>query len=374
MARGRHRKKPQRNWSVELAGAALVLAGAGIVASMVGYRVHAEHVAAGLTHRLATAPTTVRILRGDASNPPIAQCSAPPPSAAAPRGTPRMVLTIPRIGVTAPVLAGTADRELDVAVGHLDSSAWPDSRGTTVLEAHDVTFFANLDHVRPGDRIGLTAPCRNWSYAVTSARVVPAGTPITNTLEPSLVLVTCWPTDALFYTDQRFVVTARLSAAGTASRVLPQATQRPVVRPALPRAFRGRRLSVDLAGIPLGRLHLSAQFAPSWRQSAQAFAASQAATALLTVAMLSAREHHADWWHTIAPRVPWSTGQLLAEHPVWTSQVDVTVRGGGATVAGAALQGDIRLGNDGQRRGFRVTVTTTVSGGVMTITSIDLTR
>src|SRR5579872_6517349 len=54
------------------------------------------------------------------------------------------VISIPKLGVQAPVLQGTDDAELNVGVGHDPNAVWPGARGNSVLEAHDVSFFQNL--------------------------------------------------------------------------------------------------------------------------------------------------------------------------------------------------------------------------------------
>jgi sortase (surface protein transpeptidase) len=83
-----------------------------------------------------------------------------------------------------------------------------------VLEAHDVTFFANIPRLRAGDTITITAPCRSWTYTVGGA-AVQAEYPVANQPEPTLVLITCYPGDALFRTNQRYVLTASLTRIAT---------------------------------------------------------------------------------------------------------------------------------------------------------------
>src|SRR5580658_5709248 len=104
------------------------------------------------------------------------------------------------IGLTAPVVQGTGDPQLDVAVGHDPSSAWPGPPGTMVLEAHDVTWFSGIDGLHPGDVITYTGECHLFKYQVTSREVVRAGTPVDSTANPTMGLVTCYPLNALFFT------------------------------------------------------------------------------------------------------------------------------------------------------------------------------
>ena len=88
---------------------------------------------------------------------------------------------IPAIGLTAPVEEGTDDAELNVAVGHVPSSVWPGKTGNTVLEAHDVSYFVNIDQLKPGDTIATRPPApptTTPSRATrSSSRVPPSTTP-----------------------------------------------------------------------------------------------------------------------------------------------------------------------------------------------------
>src|SRR6185437_16130897 len=63
------------------------------------------------------------------------------------------LLEAPVLGLVAPVLEGTGDAVLDDAVGHDPESAWPGGQGTSVLSAHDVTWFSHIDRLKPGDEI-----------------------------------------------------------------------------------------------------------------------------------------------------------------------------------------------------------------------------
>ncbi|MHB8682685.1 MAG: sortase domain-containing protein, partial [Acidimicrobiales bacterium] len=61
--------------------------------------------------------------------------------------------------MTAPVEQGTGDAELNVAVGHADSTPWPGTPGTSVFLAHDVSYFALIANLQPGDVINYEANC-----------------------------------------------------------------------------------------------------------------------------------------------------------------------------------------------------------------------
>src|SRR5579875_1863841 len=88
------------------------------------------------------------------------------------------VLSLPKLSVSAPVEQGTDDAELNVAVGHADSTPFPGTPGTAVLLAHDVSYFAHIDQLQPGDTIDYRVGCVTHVFNVTGHTVVAAGAPI----------------------------------------------------------------------------------------------------------------------------------------------------------------------------------------------------
>ncbi|HLG92851.1 MAG TPA: sortase, partial [Acidimicrobiales bacterium] len=101
------------------------------------------------------------------------------------------------IGLRAPVLEGVGDQQLDVAVGHVPGSVWPGQAGTSVLVAHDVTYFSQVGQLSPGTTVDFVTPCATYVYAVAGHQVVTAGTPVySNPDQFLLVLDTCYPPNA----------------------------------------------------------------------------------------------------------------------------------------------------------------------------------
>lgn len=120
------------------------------------------------------------------------------------------ILSIPSLGVKAPVENGASTTVLSDAVGHDPASAWPNSAGTSVLFAHDVTWFSGIDGLAPGSKVVFQDSCWTYTYAVVSHRVVPEATELLTQAQPTVYLVTCWPSDALYYTPDRYVIQAKL--------------------------------------------------------------------------------------------------------------------------------------------------------------------
>ncbi|MDX2436376.1 MAG: class GN sortase [Acidobacteriota bacterium] len=98
------------------------------------------------------------------------------------------------------VLGGASGRNLAFAPGHLDGSASPGGLGTCVVAGHRDTHFAVLEHLVAGDRVQLEdASGTVSSYSVTASAVVDESQTevLADSSEPTLVLITCWPFDAV---------------------------------------------------------------------------------------------------------------------------------------------------------------------------------
>jgi len=125
-------------------------------------------------------------------------------------------LSVPRLDASSVVLAGDSGRTLAFGPGHTPGSADPGTAGTAVVSGHRDTHFAMLRDLVPGDAIeverrdGVTV-----RYVVASLDVVDARRAAIDTrFEPTaLVLVTCWPFDAVRAGGPlRYVVTAYAEA------------------------------------------------------------------------------------------------------------------------------------------------------------------
>jgi sortase A len=121
-------------------------------------------------------------------------------------------LLAPRQHVDLLVLAGASGRTLAWGPGHLDGSAAVGLPGNAVLSAHRDTHFRFLARVAIGERLIVErADRRRIAYRVRDIAIVDArelAMPRA-TEEPTLILVTCYPFDALVPGGPlRYVVTA----------------------------------------------------------------------------------------------------------------------------------------------------------------------
>lgn len=183
----------------------------------------AQHRLAGELRRLELAAP----VRGAAS---AARAAAPARLASAARsfarsrreGTAVAELRIPRIGLRAVVVRGTAPDDLREGPGLLDGTPLPGEHGTTAIAGHRTTYgapFRHLDALRRGDAIALRLPYGSFRYAVEATRIVDPGdlSVLRSVHHDRLVLSACHP---LFSAARRIVVLARLVEVGQSATTL----------------------------------------------------------------------------------------------------------------------------------------------------------
>jgi sortase A len=133
----------------------------------------------------------------------------PPPSSAL--GSVIGRIAIPRLGISAILKEGVGQRTLNLAVGHIPSTALPGQPGNVGVAAHRDNLFRGLKDIRQDDSITLTTLNHTWIYRVISTRVVdPTDVSV---LDPSpdentLTLVTCYPFYFVGNAPKRFIVRA----------------------------------------------------------------------------------------------------------------------------------------------------------------------
>jgi sortase A len=127
--------------------------------------------------------------------------------------TPVARLQIPRIQLSAMVVAGDDDRALRVGPGHVVGTAWPGQPGNVAIAGHRDTFFRPLRRIRVGDDIVLVTKRGPFHYRVSSLRIVAPGdvSVLDSTRDPALTLITCYPFSMIGPAPRRFVVRADLT-------------------------------------------------------------------------------------------------------------------------------------------------------------------
>jgi sortase A len=123
---------------------------------------------------------------------------------------PMAVLSIPRIGVEAPVFAGTDDVTLNRGIGWIKGTPKPGENGNAGIAGHRDGFFRPLKDIAVGDRIEMKTTQGVQTFAVESLTIVDPKdvSVLAPSKEPVLTLVTCYPFYFVGSAPQRFIVRA----------------------------------------------------------------------------------------------------------------------------------------------------------------------
>src|SRR5260370_1127388 len=120
---------------------------------------------------------------------------------------------------------GLSDWVLNVGAGHDPLSPWRGAVGESVIEAHDVGYFARISALKRGDRIVWVDACTERAFRVITTEISAPGAEVSPPPDGrGLALITCYPTNALFWTPDRFVVRAEMVSSGRLTTPPPRLT------------------------------------------------------------------------------------------------------------------------------------------------------
>jgi len=240
------------------------------------------------------------------------------------------ILEIPSIGVRAPVLQGLADSVLNVAAGHDSTSPWPGGLGESVIEAHDVSYFTRISALKPGDRVIWVDACTEQTFRVVETEIsVPRAEIFPPPDGRGLALITCYPTNALFWTPDRFVVETELVSAGRLTTPQPRLTVLSLnLRVPAPPALVAEGLSLQTNSILLGHLSTTGHPSAAFLGGPASLDAEKAALESYFGAEKAIAAGNSAWWHDLA--VPG-----LAKPSAWSMNDPVNVT---LTVAGNSVR------------------------------------
>ena len=139
--------------------------------------------------------------------------AAPRPRRPAAEGTLVGRIEVPRLGVSAIVLEGIANKTLRRGVGHIPETSLPGDGGNVGLAGHRDSFFRALKDIQENDRITLKTLEGTFDYHVEWVKIVkPKDTYVLDDNgDPLLTLVTCYPFYYVGSAPDRFIVRARRS-------------------------------------------------------------------------------------------------------------------------------------------------------------------
>ena len=264
------------------------------------------------------------------------------------------ILEVPQLQLRAPVLQGLGDPVLNIAVGHDPVSPWPGEMGESVVEAHDVSYFSGISSLKPGSQIIWHDACAESVFKVTRSEIVTPGTVLQTPPDGrGLALITCYPTNALFWTPDRYVVLTSFVAshAATSTATAPQPVTHLIV-PA-PQALVAEGLTLQDNPILLGTMSIIGTPSPSWKQGPAPLDVEADALESFFGAEKAIAQGDAVWWQDLA--VPG-----LAMPRAWSDATKLYVT---IDVDGTSVQSvDLHSGD--------VTMLLTVDNGTLLIKSV----
>lgn len=343
-------------------GLALVWGALGVLGYRLGWEIHSQRGQSVLLHSARTVVHETAQCTGQAITPTAS-------------GVLAGVLTIPKLGVTAPVESGTSNSVLAVAVGHFDTTPWPGSEGESALLAHDVSYFAQIDQLRPGDHIEYQSGCISETFTVVGHRIVHDGAPLPPVAGTALVLDTCWPTDALWFTPTRYTVEAVETSINVGSvgksRVAapPKAFPTDFVSPA-PASLQATGLALTQNEEPMGTLTETGSPSNAWAQSPAPLALQDTALEDFFGGYHATTADNTSWWSAIAPGVPMpaalvgATPQLSDATPL-----NVAIQASGDQPSAVTLTTTVPLVGGTDPGTYHMQVTEAVHGTTVVITS-----
>ena len=342
-------------------GLALVWGALGVAGYQLGWRLHSSHGQDALLRSAKAAD------RNSAS------CSQGTPAS---DGQLAGVLTLSKLGVTAPVEQGTDDAELNVAVGHADSTPFPGTAGTAVLLAHDVSYFAHIDQLQPGDTIDYQVGCVTHVFNVVGHTVVTAGAPVPQLSGNALVLDTCWPTNALWYTPNRYLVEAQEVSVKSSKTKANGSTQTwPTgYTTTAPSQLVAQGLTLESNEEPMGTMTITGQPDQAWAQSPAPLALEAAALQTYFGGLHAAAQKRTDWWSTLAPGVTMPAPLSGATVTAHNSPLNVTITAQGSTPTTVTLGTEFTLSGGPAPGKYSETVTEALHGLTVVITDWEVTH
>jgi sortase A len=380
-------------WLVPVLGALLVWGALGFFGYAAGWTAHkdrAQSVLESHSRPKEQAKTSA------------APCVQSPPQVGQLAGT----LTIPSIGLKAPVEEGTDDAELDVAAGHAPASVWPGATGSAVFLAHDVSYFVHINSLKPGDLIYYQDQCSTVAFQVTGQNVVNAGDPVYNAATPTMVLDTCWPTNALFYTTQRLLVSAAedptappIASHSKSSSTHSQTTgtkgpgggggpsasgTTPTTTPKLPAAdtvsytvpappdLVAQGLTLTQNEAPMGTMTLTGDTSSTWEESPGPLNLTSAGLQAYFGGIHSAEQVRNDWWAAIAPGVAMPAPLANAQISGHDSPLDVSINSVGGLPQSVTMTTDVTVSGGAAPGTYHLVATGGIAGSVVTVTSWEM--
>lgn len=236
------------------------------------------------------------------------------------------VMVIPALGLTAPVSQGLSDSVLAVALGHDPTTAWPGPGSMSLIAGHDVGYLSQDTQLRVGDVLEYKEPCATLNYKVIRHLVSRPGGQVAPVAGGGLVLDSCWPTNALWYTPDRYLVVAQYVSLTPSSLQVSGVPSSPSVpRVQLPIGLSPQEVSLSTNSWTMGTLTMKGTPTALWSQSQDALVAEKNALELFFGLRHALDTSNSAWLSALAPGI--QVPSWLADAPASSLEVTEWVSG-----------------------------------------------
>jgi sortase A len=214
------------------------------------------------------------------------------------------ILSIPAINLVAPVDQGDSQSVMAQAIGHNPNTVWPGELGTSELSAHDVAQFSFINNLKDGDKIYYWIPCQErFEFSVVKKEIIQAGSTVWGLNHPAILLETCWPSNALYFTNQRLLVYAQEVGVASVDNY-PKLPQAQTFKALIPLSLASLGLSLEQNYAPMGFMYFQPSNDYQWIESANPLNAENTGLELYFGALDAIKYNRLDWWQVIAPGIP----------------------------------------------------------------------
>jgi sortase A len=216
--------------------------------------------------------------------------------------------------------------------------------------------------------------CNTVRFEVGAQQVVPAGSSVSNTTGPSLVLDTCWPPNALFFTPDRLLIRASEVGAVTKGGNLDAGAQfvRTVATTdytsSAPQALQAQGLTLQQNEAPMGTMNL-VDASEAFAQSPGPLSLEAAALETYFGGLHAASQQQTGWWEAMAPHQPMPAGLAGAVVTGHEAPLDVEIDSSTGTPDQVVLRTSVTLSEGSAPGDHAMTVVLPVHDSVVTIGS-----
>ncbi|MFB5190699.1 class D sortase [Alicyclobacillus fastidiosus] len=210
-------------------------------------------------------------------------------------------VSIPKLGLEAPLLEGTDDAQLAVGAGHLASSVLPGRNGTSIIAAHNATWFHRINDLTAGDAIEVDTSYGSYSYVVTGSRIESVGQNVINTIGPTIALEACYPLNALYLTSERYFVFAKeVNRKSKTYQSSPPAHSNVGYNIDVPLPLREEGITLKTNPVPMGNLSYTGTPSLSYQQSDMPLMATDALVQLYIAWVHANADRNTQWMKLLA--------------------------------------------------------------------------